>query len=118
MSNKQLLAFTRTLSSFEWRKLTQADYDRLSDFIESDGCTGVPNFYLNGCILHDFSTRTHRDLDGTPMTEQQTNKRLEEYIWAHSVFGHFSPMAWWRYWALQNFFENRPWDAMPPDITG
>ena len=109
MSNEKLLKFTSTLSSLDWRKFTQDDYDRIYKFIDSDGCTDVPDFYLNGCTQHDFWYRTHRNFDGTPITKQEADKGLEQYVWKHSWFGHFSPLAWWRYRGLR-MFGKRAWD--------
>ena len=116
MTNEQLLAFTRTLSTQDATKLTDDDYYRIGKFIKSDGCTGVPDFFLNGCKLHDFWYRTHRNLDGSPITEQQADKGLAQYIWRHSLFGRFSPMAWWRYQALEHIFAQKAWLAECPDI--
>lgn len=116
MTNEQLLAFTRTLSSLDWKKLNPDDYYRIGKFIASDGCTGVPDFFLDGCKLHDFWYRTHRNLDGTPITELQADKGLEQYIWKHSIFGRFSPMAWWRRRALEYIFGQKAWLAECQEI--
>lgn len=117
MSNVELLRFTLTLSSLDWKKFTPRDYKRIAIFINSDGCTDVPDFYLNGCIQHDWWFRTHRNFDGSPITEEEANQGLRDYVWHHSLFGHFSPLAWWRYYALE-VFGKKAWDEMPPLISG
>lgn len=98
-----LLAFTVTLSTRDWRKLTKYDIAKISLFVASDGCSGVPDFYLDCCIIHDWFYRTHRDLDGTPITRAEADRRLKKCIQSESMFGAFSPMAWWRYHAVKRF---------------
>ena len=62
----------------------------------SDGCTGVPDFYLDACYEHDIHYRTHRTLDGRMITFEESNHWLGERIKTTSIFGRLSPMAWWR----------------------
>lgn len=109
MSTSELLHFTATLSTQDWRKLTQRDFAEIGLFIATDGCTGVPDFYLDCCIIHDWWYRTHRNLDGTPITFDEANKALECCIRSKSWFGRFSPMAYWRYWGVREFGK-KAWD--------
>ena len=83
-------------SALDWRRLTQADVDAIDRAIKSDGCSSVPDFYRNGCVMHDFWYRTHKDFDGTPITRAQADSRMRKYIQSKSPFGIFSPMAMWR----------------------
>lgn len=101
LSDKNLLAFTKKLSTREWRKLTALDYAMIYKFIGSDGCTGVPDFYKDGCTIHDFWYRTHRNLDATPITQAQADLGLKRYIQSKSLFGRFSPIAQWRYFGVR-----------------
>ena len=71
--------------------------------LNCDGCTGVPDFYLNGCLEHDIAYRTGRDALGNIITRAEADDRLRWYIQDHSVFGWLSPMAWWRWWAVREF---------------
>ena len=103
MPTWELLHFTDTLSTLDWTQLTEADYAAIAEFVYSDGCTGVPDFYRNDCIYHDWCYRTHRDLDGTPLTKKESDKRLKAGIRVESPFGMWSPMAWWRYVAVKRF---------------
>lgn len=107
LSTADLLAFTAKLSTRDWRKLTEWDYAEIGAFIATDGCSGVPDFYLNCCIIHDWWYRTHRNLDGTPISKYQADKGLEQCIQADSPLGRWSPMAWWRRRALRKWFKAR-----------
>lgn len=74
----------------------------------SDGCSGVPDFYLLGCLEHDVHYRTHKRIDGTSITRSEADAALRSYIQEHSPFGVFSPMAWWR-WAAVRLLGRRAW---------
>mgnify|MGYP001603031915 CR=1 FL=1 len=113
MSTSELLHFTGQLSTRDWRKLTERDFAEIGVFIATDGCSGVPDFYLNWCIIHDWWYRTHRNLDGTPITKDQADKGIAEGIRSQSWLGRFSPMAWWRQRGLQKWFKKsskKAWD--------
>lgn len=73
-----------------------------------DGCSGVPDFYVDGCHEHDIAYRTHRDPLGKPIDKKEADKRLRWFIQDHSIFGRFSPMSWWRWWFLDTFIK-RAW---------
>lgn len=108
MPTKELLEFTATLSTRDWKKLTECDYAEIGLFIATDGCTGVPDFYLNCCILHDWFYRTHRDLYGRPATKAYADRiGMKECIRRCSWLGRFSPMAWWRWWGLRKWFKEK-----------
>jgi hypothetical protein len=68
-----------------------------------DGCTGVPDFYLMGCLEHDIAYHTGHDPRGQRITKDEADERLRWYIQNHSVLGWASPMAWWRWWAVKEF---------------
>ena len=74
--------------------------------LKSDGCTGVPDFYLDCCLEHDIHYRTGKTLGGKPLTRAQADARLRRCIQSRSVFGWFSPMSWWR-WAAVRLFGSR-----------
>ena len=75
----------------------------------ADGCTGVPEFFRDGCLEHDIAYRTHRDLLNNPITKAEADFRLKWYIQMHSIFVRFSPMAWWR-WRAVKHFADKAWD--------
>lgn len=110
LPTEELLKFTSGLSTTDWKKLTDDDYDLIEAYIDSDGCTGVPEFYHNGCVIHDFYYRTHRNLDGTPITRKQADTVLRRYIQSKSLFGRLSPMAFWRYLGVRKL-ANRAWEG-------
>lgn len=63
----------------------------------SDGCTGVPDFYLDCCLEHDIHWRTGRTLSGKRISPADANRRFKRCIQARSKLGKYSPMAQWRY---------------------
>lgn len=79
--------------------------------LESDGCSGVPDFYVDCCLRHDIHYRTHARLDGTPITQEEADNLLWDCITKRSIFGKASPMAWWRWWALSKLFGKKAWEA-------
>lgn len=71
--------------------------------IKSDGCSGVPDFFLVVCVEHDIHYATHKDFyTGENITQEDADKYLKWGIQYHSWFGRWSPMAWWRYSALSS----------------
>ena len=108
LPNEDLLTFTSLLTTRDWRKLTKNDFKMIDRFTRSDGCSGVPDFHRNGCVIHDFWYRTHRNLDGTPISKRQADAGLRAYIMSRSWFGIASPMAWWRYAGVR-LLADRAW---------
>lgn len=106
---ESLIEFTATLSTLDWRLMTASDKKKISKYIESDGCTGVPDFYKRCCIFHDFHYYTHLDFDLTSITKKEADKRLRQCIQSRSFLGAVSPMAWWRYWGVR-VLGGGPWD--------
>jgi len=78
--------------------------------LKADGCTGVPDFYLFGCLEHDIAYRTHRDPYGFPLTREDADQRLRWYIQMRSPFGLLSPMSWWR-WLAVKWFAGKAWET-------
>ena len=77
--------------------------------LKSDGCTGVPDFYLDACLEHDVHYRTHHWLDGEPIFKSEADERLRRVIQARSFLGIFSPLSWWR-WAAVKCFGGTAWE--------
>lgn len=82
--------------------------DRAAD-LESDGCTGVKDVYVECCYEHDISYRTCADLEGEPTSKKQDDARFRECIQERSRFGKFSPMSHWR-WLGVHIFGRRKCD--------
>lgn len=74
----------------------------------SDGCSGVPNFYLDACLEHDAHYRLGKTLDGVPITRAQADATFRSRIQSMSPFGVASPMALWR-WAGVRLFGGSSW---------
>ena len=109
MPLKWLLVFLNTLSTNDPYQLNSDDIRKISDFIGSDGCTGVPDFYLSACIIHDFWYRSHRNFNGFPITKAEADMGFKKLIQKQSFLGVFSPMAQWR-WLGVRFFGQKAWD--------
>ena len=75
-----------------WVLVREASYD-----LDSDGCTGIPDFYLDACLEHDVHYRTHRWIDGTPIVRAEADARFRQVMQSRSMLGTASPMAWWRW---------------------
>lgn len=102
--------FLFTLSTTDYKQLTPLDISRISDFIKSDGCTGVPDWFLDDCIVHDWWYRMKIDFNGSPISREEADKRYRWMMQRRSVFGVYSPMAWWR-WAGVKLFGKSAWQS-------
>lgn len=81
-----------------------------ASWINSDGCTGVADFYLDACLEHDYHYRTHRWLDGRPIFRSEADERFRRVIQSRSPFGRISPLSWWR-WAGVRILGRHAWNA-------
>jgi len=78
--------------------------------LESDGCSGVPDFYLDACLEHDIHYRTHRWINGMSIFKSEADARFRQVIQSRSVLGVMSPMSWWRWLAVKSFGK-KAWDG-------
>jgi len=103
-----------------WLKLTA--YDKLywalikekAKELLSDGCSGVPDWYVWTCWEHDIHYRTHRFLCGRSITFKTANYIMRRRIQQSSPFGFFSPVAWGRWLGLAVIFRytsKKAWDT-------
>ena len=76
----------------------------------ADGCSGVPDFYLDCCLAHDIAYRTGRDFRGNVSTRAEADAGFRRCMQSQSPFGVFSPMAWWR-WVGVRLFGGRSWQG-------
>jgi hypothetical protein len=109
LSNQEIQAFGATLTTTNHLKMTEADIQKISDFVCADGCTGVTQIYKPACIIHDFYYMTHRDFEGKPINKAEADKRFRQVLQRLSFFGILSPMSWWR-WAGVGVFGHMFWD--------
>jgi hypothetical protein len=77
--------------------------------LKADGCSGVPDFYLEACLEHDIHYRTHAWLDGSPVFKSEADARFRAVIQSRSWFGILSPMSWWR-WAGVYLLGRKAWN--------
>ena len=69
---------------------------------QTDGCTRGTQAYLDCCYLHDTLLRTQRSWkDGRDVSKAEADLALRVCIQRRSVFGKWSPMAWWRLVAVK-----------------
>lgn len=94
----EIITFSTRLSTTDPAKFTKEDYAAIEEYIQSDGCTLVPDFYREVCIEHDFYYETHRDFSGRYISRAEADRRLRERKQQFSKLGKASPMSWWR-WA-------------------
>ena len=83
---------------------------RAAQALGSDGCSVVPDFYVDGCYEHDVHYRTHQTLDGRPITRRRADCWFRQRIQEMSWFGRFSPMSWWR-WVAVRWAGESAWEA-------
>ena len=88
-----------------WARVREA-----AGWLESDGCTGVPDFYRDACLEHDVHYRVHHTIFGEPISRREADWRLRLAIEDRSMLGSFSPMALWR-WAGVRWLAGTAWKS-------
>ncbi len=82
-----------------------------ADALHSDGCSGVPDFYIVSCYEHDIAYRTGIGyIDNQPISRKEADIRMKWHVQLCSPFGRFSPMAQWRYWWIR-WFSRKHWQG-------
>jgi len=79
-------------SAVYWRRIRQ-----MAALLNSDGCTGVPDFYKDACLEHDCHYRRGMTLGLQIITRADADRRFRQVIQSRSPFRKFSPMSWWRW---------------------
>jgi hypothetical protein len=80
----------------------------------ADGCTGVPEFYRDCCLLHDIAYRTGRNPAALYLgreefiTRSEADQLFRDCMQQRSKLGKFNPMSWWR-WAGVRLFASKAW---------
>jgi hypothetical protein len=64
---------------------------------ESDGCTGVKDWWVEACWEHDWHWRYAVTLYGDPITFDEANARFRQSIQMRSLLGRFNPLSWIRW---------------------
>ena len=89
-----------------WKRVKEA-----AAALKGDGCTSSPDLtYRRCCDEHDIHYRTHKHLDGEPITKQEADKRLYECMKQASItpIGRFiiAPL----YFGAVKYFAQSAWD--------
>jgi hypothetical protein len=92
-----------------WDKLYWSDVRERAIELESDGCTGVPQWLIWTCWEHDIHYRTHKMLDGTMIDKRTADYIFRVRIQQGSGFGVLSPVSWWR-WIGVRMLAKRAWE--------
>ena len=92
-----------------WTPRYKATVRQIASALNSDGCSGVPDFYIAPCLEHDIHFRTHQTVGGRSITFEEAKHWVGERIKAESGLGRLSPMAWWRERGVA-LFGRRAWE--------
>jgi hypothetical protein len=99
-----------------WSKLYWSDVHARAMEINSDGCSGVPDWLIWTCWEHDIHYRTHKMLDGEAITRAQADYVFRRRIQQCSGWGRLSPVSWWR-WVALKLFGMRAWKRHEPAVN-
>lgn len=108
--NSDLIDFIESLSTSDPNALSANDIDKIRWFIKSDGCSKVPDIFVEECIKHDFYYRTHHDFSGRLIRKQDADLRFRRGIQNKSKFGILSLLSWWR-WLGVVLFAHAAWNS-------
>ncbi len=78
--------------------------------LKTDGCTGVPDWYVWTCWEHDVHSKTNKTIYGLHLTVGEMNWILRRRIQQASVMGVASPVSW-LYWVgtvIYRWWLNKP----------
>jgi hypothetical protein len=89
--------------------------------LKSDGCSCVPDFYVEACYEHDVHYRTHETVYGEPISKAEADATLRSRIvsmatknlsWNPKTWGNLTgyPMSLWR-WAGVRLFGTHSWEG-------
>lgn len=71
--------------------------------LKSDGCSGVPDLYVECCWEHDLAYRTGHTLTCEPITRVEADAEFRRCIQARSRLRRFSPVSWVRWVGVRVF---------------
>lgn len=75
----------------------------------SDGCTGALPVHVDCCFQHDWCYHYHTDPwsvfcgTPTPISKADADLMFRRCNEDEDPLGRFSPLAWWRWWAVKWF---------------
>lgn len=79
--------------------------------INSDGCSKVPDIYVESCYEHDIHWRTGKTIDGDCINETEANHRFRKVIQSRSFLRILSPLSWGRWLGVTL---SKTWHKDPP----
>ena len=85
------------LKETAWHKPYWADIHAQAKKLGSDGCTGVPDWFLWSCLEHDVHYRLHKFLSGDDIDKRTADYVLRVRVQQGSYLGAFSPVSWIRW---------------------
>lgn len=97
ITKESVLAFTETLSTQDPDKFIPRDYQRIAQYINSDGCTLVTQIYKAACIEHDWYYVTGRDFMGETISRKEADRLLRVRLQKLSPLKVASPISWIRW---------------------
>lgn len=113
---ESLLEFLADLSTSNVEQFTAADCKLVKNYIRSDGCTGVPDYFVTACREHDFYYRTHHAFCGRLINRAEADKRFRKRIMSLArQRGGLTYLAgiwisWWR-WAGVRILGGEAWNG-------
>ena len=91
------------LEETAWSKPYWRDIKARATELNSDGCSGVPDWFGWTCLEHDVHYGTHCFLDGRKIDKETADFILRVRVQQGSYLGLFSPVAWIRWFGVRWF---------------
>lgn len=119
--------FLMDLSTNNSDEFSRQDIALIRRYVDSDGCTGVIDFYKDECVKHDFKYRTKHNFKGQLITRAEADADFRKDIitasrrrlprktswktWSNPInWWHYTcPLAWWR-WVGVRLLAKNAWD--------
>lgn len=95
MISDKPLDLKRWLKDTAWHRLYWSKVRERAKALDSDGCSGVPDWMIWTCYEHDIHYRTHRFLDGKEITRAKADRIMRVRMQQGSAWG----VLYWRSWA-------------------
>jgi hypothetical protein len=104
------------LEETAWDRIYWSDVRSRAQELKADGCSGVPDWMVWTCLEHDVHYRTHKTLNGTPITKTTSDYVFRVRIQQGSALGRFSPVSWWR-WLGVKYLGKKAWEEFNGNVS-